>query len=135
PEYRPTAGAAMPEQVSVQGYRFEVEKETQRARVVVDYTYPDQAAFGLEGGSGPEPSEVQLPGLKYDEGSRAVVLDDGGKKTVCAKVESRNFLFWKGSAVTPTGACVVTSSVSEHKDDTGWNISRKPTVDTYLEIR
>ena len=36
----------MPERVSMEDFRFEVNKETGRARVVVDYTYPDMPAFG-----------------------------------------------------------------------------------------
>src|SRR5262249_10310328 len=73
PNYLPTAGAEISEPVAVKGFAFEVNKETQRARVVVDYTYPDQVAFGHEGGSGPERSMVRLPGLNYDAKSHAVV--------------------------------------------------------------
>jgi hypothetical protein len=135
PDYRPTAGVEMPEPVSMQGFTFEVSKETQRARVVVDYTYPDQVAFGADGGHGPEPTIVQVPGLKYDPESNAVVYDTGGAKTVCATVHQRKFLFWKTVSVAPTGSCVVTSALTDHTRDNGWSISHIRTIDTYLEVR
>jgi hypothetical protein len=135
PEYRPTAGAEMPEPVSMQSYSFEVEPETGRARVVIDYTYPDQAAFGLDGGIGPEQTMAQIPGLKYDASSKAVVYDTGGKRTVCAMVRDRKFLFRKSLAVTPTGTCAVTSRLDDHVEDTGWSLRHHPSVDTFFEVR
>lgn len=134
PEYPPTAGVEMPEPVSMQSFAFEINKQTQRARIVVDYTYPDQLAFGAEGGRGPEPTIVQLPGLKYDSESNAVVYDTDGRKTVCATVRQRKFLFWKSVSVAATGSCVVTSALTDHTDDNGWSISHVRTIDTYLEI-
>ena len=135
PEYRPTAGLEVPEPVSMQSYSFEVEPETGRARVVIDYTYPDQPAFGMDGGAGPEPTMAQLPGLKYDAAAKAVVYDAGGKRTVCAMVRDRKLLFRKGRAVAPTGACAVTSRLDEHVEDTGWSIRRFTAVDTFFEVR
>src|SRR5262245_56963389 len=70
PQYTPTAGTEEPEPVSVQNYSFEVQPDTGRARVVVEYTYPDQAALGREGGIGPLPTKAQLPGLRYDRESK-----------------------------------------------------------------
>src|SRR5262249_12267781 len=113
PEYRPTAGPEMPEPVSMQSYSFEVNKETKRARVVVEYTYPDEIAFGADGGLGPEPSLVQVPGLSYDAEASEVVFNDQGKKTVCATVHPTRHLFGKGVSVTPTGSCIVTSALAE----------------------
>jgi hypothetical protein len=135
PEYRPTAGPEMPEPVSMQSYSFEIEPQTGRARVVIDYTYPDQAAFGMDGGAGPEPTMAQFPGLKYDASAKAVVYETGGKRTVCATVRDRKSLFRKVLAVTPTGACTVTSRLVEHMADNGWSISEFPTVDTFFEVR
>jgi hypothetical protein len=135
PEYRPTAGPEMPEPVSMQRYSFEVEPATGRARVVIDYTYPDRAAFGMDGGAGPEPTMAQLPGLKYDAAAKAVVYETGGKRTVCAMVRDRKFLFQRRPAMTPTGACAVTSRLVEHMADNGWSISPFPTVDTFFEVR
>ena len=135
PEYRPTAGPEMPEPVSMQSYSFEVQPQTGRARVVIDYTYPDQAAFGMDGGAGPEPTMAQLPGLKYDAAAKAVVYETGGKRTVCAMVRDRKLLFRKSLAVTPTGACAVTSRLVEHVADNGWSISAFPTIDTFFELR
>jgi Na+/H+-dicarboxylate symporter len=72
PQYTPTAGNGLPEPVSMQDFSFQVNYETGRARMVVEYTYPDQPAFGLDGGMGPEPKFVQLPGLTYDPVTKAV---------------------------------------------------------------
>ena len=135
PEYRPTAGPEMPEPVSMQSYSFEVEPQTGRARVVIDYTYPDQAAYGMDGGAGPEPTMAQLPGLRYDAAAKAVVYETGGKSTVCATVRDQKSFFRKSLAVTPTGACAVTSRLVEHMADNGWSISHFPTVDTFFEAR
>jgi hypothetical protein len=135
PEYRPTAGPEMPEPVTMQRFSFEVEPATGRARVVIDYTYPDQAAFGMDGGAGPEPSMAQFPGLRYDATAKAVVYEAGGKRTVCATVRDRESFFRKSMAVTPTGACAVTSRLVEHMADNGWSISHFPTVDTFFEVR
>lgn len=33
------------------------------------------------------------------------------------------------------GACTVTSSVTDHLADDGWNISHSPTTDAFLEIK
>ena len=135
PEYRPTAGSEMPEPVSVQRYSFEVEPATGRARIVIDYTYPDQPAFGIDGGAGPEPTMAQIPGLKYDAAAKAVVYDSAGKRTVCAMVRGRKVLFAKSLAVIPTGACTVTSRLVEHVADNAWSTSRVPRVDTFFEVR
>jgi hypothetical protein len=125
----------MLEPVSMQRYSFEVEPATGRARIVIDYNYPDKAAFGLDGGAGPEPTMAQIPGLKYDAAAKAVVYDTGGKRTVCATVRNRTFLFRKNLDVIPTGACAVTSRLVEHLTDNGWSIGRVPTVDSFLEVR
>jgi hypothetical protein len=135
PEYRPTAGPELPEPVSMQRYSFEVEPATGRARVVIDYTYPDQVAFGLDGGAGPEPTMAQIPGLKYDADAKAVVYDASGKRTVCATVHYRTFLFRKSLDVMPTGACAVTSRLVAHVIDNGWSMSRIPAVDSFFEVR
>ena len=135
PTYTPTAGVEMPEPVGVEGFSFQAEPETGRARVEVDYTYPDQSNFLFEGGSGPQPTFAQLPGLKYDAAAKTIVYDQGGQKSVCARVRDRKFLFWKRMSFQPTGACVVTSRVATHAEDDGWRIRHISTLDTYLELR
>jgi hypothetical protein len=135
PEYTPTAGSEMPEPVSMEGFTFQIEPETDRARIEVDYTYPDRANFEFERGAGPQPTFTQLPGLKYDVAARTVVYDQGGKKSVCARVRDRKFLFWKSIKVQATGACVVTSRVTTHAEDDGWRIRHISSLDTYLELR
>jgi hypothetical protein len=134
-EYTPTAGAGLPEPVSMQGFYFEVEEQSGRARVVVNYTYPDQPVFGLEGGSGPEPSMVQIPGLRYSAEERAVVYQDPVKTIVCASVKSRKFLFWKRLAIKPTGFCTVSSQSGRHAEDNGWRVHKNHSIDTFFETR
>jgi hypothetical protein len=103
PVYLPTAGPELPEPVSMQHYTFEVNQQTRRARVVVDYTYPDQLAFGADGGAGPAPGEIQVPGLTYDPEAHTVVYNSAGTQTVCATVRNRKFLFWKSTSVNADG--------------------------------
>jgi hypothetical protein len=135
PTYTPTAGAEMPQQVSMEDFSFQIEPETGRARIVIDYTYPDRSNFEFEGGAGPQPTFVQLPGLRYDAAARTVVYDQGGKKSVCARVRDRKILFWKSTSVQTTGACIVTSRVTTHTEDDGWRIRHISTLDTFLELR
>jgi hypothetical protein len=45
PAYFPTAGNEAPQPAAMRSFSFEVEPETGRARVVVEYTYPDQVNF------------------------------------------------------------------------------------------
>jgi len=135
PEYRPSTGPEMPEPVSMQSYSFEVQPQTGRARIVIDYTYPDQPNFGMGGGAGPQPTMAQLPGLKYDASAKAVVYETGGGRTVCATVRDHKSFFRRELAVTPTGACDVISRLVEHNEDNGWSISKIATVDTFFEVR
>ena len=44
-EYAPINNPTNREPVSLSSYHFEIEPETGRARVVVEYTYPDQMTF------------------------------------------------------------------------------------------
>jgi hypothetical protein len=134
-EYTPTAGPGLPEPVSMQGFYFEVEERSGRARLVVNYAYPDQPVFGLEGGSGPEPSIVQIPGLRYNADERAVVYQNPNKTVICASVKSRKFLFWKRLAITPTGACTVSSQSRNHAKDNGWSGYNNHSVDTFFEVK
>jgi hypothetical protein len=118
----------------MQSYSFEVEKETGRARVVVEYTYPDQSAFGMDGGIGPEPTMAQIPGLSYDAAARAVVYDAAGKRVICATASNYKLLFWKGLSLTPTGACTVRSRRTSHAEDNGWSIHHFQAIDTFFEV-
>lgn len=135
PEYTPTAGPGLPEPVSIASYSFEVQKETGRARVVVEYSYPDQPIFGLEGGVGPPPTLAQVPGLIYDLAANAVVYIGDGRRTVCATVQQRKVLLYEKSIVKSTGACLVISHVVDHAEDDGWRIRRFRAIDVFLEVR
>jgi hypothetical protein len=135
PGYRPTAGPEAPEPVSMRRFFFEGEPATGRARVVIDYTYPDQTAFGKDVGAGPEPTMAQFPGRKYDAVGKTVVYQSAGKRIVRATVRGQNSFFRKSAAVKPTDACGVTSRLVEHMAGNGWSIRRFPTVDTFFEVR
>jgi hypothetical protein len=135
PEYTPTAGPGLPEPVSIASYYFEVNKETGRARVVVEYMYPDQPVFGLEGGVGPPPTLAQLPELIYDPPANAVVYTGEGRRTVCATVQQRKVLLQRKSIVKSTGACLVRSHTVDHAEDDGWRIRRFRVIDVFLEVR
>src|ERR1700733_13821635 len=75
-EYTPIDSPTNRESVSLSSYHFEVEPETRRARVVVEYTYPDQMIYGPDDDAGgPASTIVQLPGLRYDVGTHTVVYD------------------------------------------------------------
>ena len=124
------------EPVSVSSYHFEVEPDTGRTRVVVEYTYPDQMTYGGDDPlSGPQPSFAQIPGLRFDPAAHAVIFDGFGTKAVCANVTEHRGLFGQHLKVTNTGECFVTAMPSIHTVDTGWNLVRVRALDTFLEIR
>src|ERR1700728_98618 len=124
------------EPVSVSSYHFEVEPETGRARVVVEYTYPDQMIYGGDDPlRGPQSSFSQIPGLKYDAAAHAVIFKGDGTKAVCANVTEHQSLFGQHLKVTNTGECSVTAVPNIHTVDTGWNLIRVRSLDTFLEVR
>jgi hypothetical protein len=135
-EYIPINSPTNRETVSLSSFHFEVNQETGRARVVVEYTYPDQMTYGpADDAGGPRPTIAQLPGLTYDAAAHAVVYDSSGTKTVCATVSEQSGLFGHHLRVRSTGACTVTTNVANHAVDTGWDIRRFRAVDTYFEVR
>jgi hypothetical protein len=134
-EYIPTAGSEIPEPVSMASFSFEISERTRGARIVVEYTYPDEAVFGSDGGVGPKPTYVQLSGLSYDEPAQAIVYESGGTRTVCADVRKGRLLLWKRTIIEPTGACVVSARMVDHVEDDGWSIRRFRAIDTFFEVR
>jgi len=132
-EYRPHTGAERILPVSMGDFYFEVNKETGRARVVVEYTIPHQVDYRSQGDLGIPPTLAQLPGLTYDPAASSVVYDEGGKRTVCAlvqKTKGRQTLRAKS-----TGSCVVTASVGEHTQDDGFSLHHSRALDVYFEVR
>ncbi len=78
------------ERVRMSSYHFEVNQQTNRARLVVVYTYRDEISYAHgDDGGGPKNTEIELPGLTYDATNHAVVYDSGSKKTVCATVQEK----------------------------------------------
>ncbi|HMI49888.1 MAG TPA: hypothetical protein VK525_00150 [Candidatus Saccharimonadales bacterium] len=134
-EYTP-ANATFHEPVSMSGFHFEVNPETVRARVVVDYTYPDEQVYSQDDDAkGPQPTLAQIPGLNYDPQAHTIVYAGEGKTTVCANVVAGKGLFGKHLKIKNTGSCVVTSEDAKHAEDDGWDIHRFKAIDTYFEVR
>jgi hypothetical protein len=133
-EYRPDVGAERIMPVSMENFYFEVNRETSRARVVVEYTFPHQVGYLSDGDPGPRPTLAQLPGLTYGPSAHAVVYDGDGKRTVCAVVEERKGLRGTHLNIKNTGACVVTATFTEHSRDDGWSVHRFRAIDTYFEV-
>lgn len=133
--YTPT-NASVIEPVSMQGFHFEVNPETIRARVVVEYTYPDELVYERnDDNRGPQPTIVQLPGLKYRPQNQTIIYDHDGRETVCAYVHNRRGLLHHGMQIKNTGACSVSSEDVPHAEDNGWQIQRFKAIDTYFEVR
>jgi hypothetical protein len=131
--YRPQA-ANFPNQFRWRAFSFQINQRTGRARIVVEYTYPDQPIFGIDGGAGPKPTYIQLPGLTYDQDAKTVVYDEGAARTVCANVRKGRFLLWQRTVIEPTGACVVSARTVDHAEDDGWNIRRFCAIDTFFNV-
>jgi hypothetical protein len=133
-EYIPTAGSELPEPVSMAGFSFHINQRTGRVRIVVEYTYSDQPIFGIDGGAGPKPTYIQLPGLTYDQDAKTVVYDEGAARTICANVRKGRFLLWQRTVIEPTGACVVSARTVDHVEDDGWTVRRFRAIDTFFNI-
>jgi hypothetical protein len=134
-EYAPLNSPTNREPVSLSSFHFEVDQETGRARVIAEYTYPDQTTYGPDDDAGgPRPTIVQLPGLTYDAAAHAVVYDSNGNQTVCATVGGQAGLFGRRLKVKNTGACTVTTVAADHAEDTGWDIRRFRAIDAYFEV-
>lgn len=133
-EYTPT-NAVIREPVSMQGFHFEVNQETARARVVVDYTYPDEIIYSKDDDNGgPQSTIVQLEGLKYLPQARTIVYETAGTQTICAHVEQRKGLFGSRLHIKNTGLCTVSAERTKHAEDDGWQIQRFTAIDTYFEL-
>ncbi|HWF91888.1 MAG TPA: hypothetical protein VN684_06370 [Terriglobales bacterium] len=133
--YSPT-DATINEPVSMQDFHFEVNPETRRARIVVDYSYPDEFMYERnDDNRGPKPTIAQIPGLKYDVVDQQVVYWANGKISVCANVEDHKGIFGRHLRVKSTGVCTVKVEDVKHAKDDGWAIRRFKAIDTYFEVR
>ncbi len=133
--YSPT-NATVSERVTMEGFHFEVNPETVRARVVVEYTYPDQIVYQKDDDKrGPQPTIAQIPGLKYIPADHTVVYDQAGARTVCAHVLETGGVLHRGMQIQNTGACTVTVERTKHAEDDGWSIQRSHALDAYFEVR
>lgn len=134
-EYTPT-NASIREPVSMEDFRFEVNEETARARLVVLYTYPDEIIYAKnDDNGGPQPTIVRIPGLKYLPQAHTVVYEADGRQTVCAHVVEHNGLLGKHFQVKNTGFCRVVAERTKHAEDDGWQIRRFSAIDTFLVVR
>jgi len=132
--YMPT-NHTVAEPVSIQGFHFDVNEQTVRARVVVEYTYPDEIVYEKDDDQrGPRSAVARIPGLKYDPASHAVVYEDHGKRAVCAYVKESTGMLRHHLRVENTGSCVVTTAVAKHAVDDGWDVHHSTGIDTYFEV-
>jgi hypothetical protein len=135
PDYTPINSPTLSEPVSVSGYHFQINPERTRARLVVDYTYPDEMIYlPNDDAKGPMPTVVQLPGLTYDAINHEVVYVASGQRTVCATVAEKNGLLGHRIQVKNTGACTVSAVTANHAVDDGWTVHRISALDVYLNV-
>jgi hypothetical protein len=127
-EYPPNNSSGMSEPVSLSSFSFEVSKDTNRARIVIDYSFRGQQEIESNDRHSPDPSYVQIPALSYDPAVHAVVYNHDGERTICATVKEG-----RRTKVRSTGNCIVTSVYSDHSEDTGWTIRKVRTLDTFFE--
>ncbi len=133
-EYWPV-NVTIREPVSMRDFYFEINEETVRARVVVEYTYPDELVYGPDDdGRGPRPTVTQIPGLNYDPLAHTVVYEGEGRRTVCANVVEHKGIFGRRLSIRNTGSCVVITEDVEHREDDGWSIRRYRAIDAYFEV-
>jgi len=133
-EYLPT-NLTVTERVSMQEFHFEVNPETRRARIVVNYTYPDELMYERnDDNGGPRPTIAQIPGLGYDMNKQEVLYEGNGRQVVCARVEDHHGIFGHHLRVKSTGLCSVSAEDTKHAEDDGWAIQRYRAIDTYFEV-
>src|ERR1700677_1408761 len=92
------------EKYAIQDFSFEVNPETGRAGIRLEYKYPP-ALVGLDdtGNQGPAPRIAPLPGLTYDAAAHTVVYDDGVNHAItCATAANHRTLFGKSAYMKPT---------------------------------
>jgi hypothetical protein len=119
----------------VQSTSFEVNAETKRAGIRLEYVYPPELVGQVDSYWVPPPRTVVVPNLTYDAASRAVIYNDGVKTTTCAVAAGQRVLLWKVAIMKPTGDCIVSSRLTTHERDNGWSIEPLRTMDTYLRVR
>jgi hypothetical protein len=125
---------SVPTEYTLTHYAFQVDPETQRARILLRYTWPD-TVMGGDTGPGLNSVPVQVEDLTFDAAHGQVIYDARGTQTVCATVKSRRFLFWEWASITPTGQCVVVSRRLRHDLDRGGDRKHPEMTDSFLEIR
>jgi hypothetical protein len=136
PDVYMPANLTIRERVSMQNFHFEVNPETLRARLVIEYTYPDKLLYGRnDDKGGPKPSIVQIPGLQYKPETHAVVFEADGRQTVCGQVGEHRGIFGRRLVVKATGACFVSWKDTKRVENDGWAIHRSRAIDTYLVVR
>lgn len=136
PDYTPINSPTLSEPVSLSDYHFEINPERTRARLVVDYRYPDEMVYlPNDDAKGPLPTVVQVAGLSYDATNREVVYSASGGRTVCATVSEKSGLLGRHLEVKNTGACTVSTVAANHAEDDGWTVHRVPALDVYLDVQ
>jgi hypothetical protein len=133
-DFAPWNGSLLTEPLSVQSFRFEVNNQSRRARVVVEYAYDRQQTYVDQEGRYPDPSAILIPGLIFDPLNNAVVYNAGNRRITCGIFRTRKGIFGARSHVESTGACEITSAAVNRTWDDGWTIHRMRDLDLFLEI-
>jgi hypothetical protein len=119
----PVSGTGLPARVSLSSFYFEVNQQTGRARVVIDYAYDGQQS-SEDGARGPAPSYVQDKNLIYDAKAHTIVYWHDGNATICATVFGKRRMKAK-----TTGRCFVRAIYAEHVHDNGWALVKSQTLE------
>jgi hypothetical protein len=120
---------------AVLDFSFEVDRQTGRAGIRIEYTYPPARLGGDDSDRGPAPKIATLPGLTYDATARSVMYNDGAKMITCATAADHRTLFGKSTSMKPTGACTVSSRLTDQKRDDGWSLHRLSRLDVFFEAQ
>ena len=134
-EETPHGGSGIAEPLAVSGFYFEVNAETSRARIVVDYSWKNPAIVAGYDFNGPKPTYLQLAGLTFNPKSGEVIFARAGQSTVCGRVRKDHNIFGARLTVVNTGSCRVTGQEVFHSEDDGWSIHKIRAIDLFLEVR
>lgn len=83
---------------------------------------------------GPQMTKVAIDGLRYDAERRAVVQNVAGQDVVCATARDSGFGPFRGTRVTPTGACEIATKPTVARLDNGFTVREVPQLAVELNV-
>ncbi len=122
--------------VSLDGYKFEINPSLGRARLDITYT-TDYSNTSDDGGFyGPGEDDVLVKGLSFDTAkSQVVYTSDRGKTTACATVSISHNLFGQKIKVENTGLCTLTTQAGDIVTDDGFQIHHRKVLNVFLNVQ